>query len=304
MAAIPAKGTVQNSMKLVTNEASKSGGEFKATLEWQLAVMISSNEADMLADNVAGVFQAYLPIEGTVYPGRPFVTCRSVSCKHEKDGFYRYKATYSDKYTTNEKQTDENPLLDVPIVRPTASMSSIAIHRDRDNNAILNAAGDPIVESKDVNILGFAIEANVAAVPPWVLGYRDTVNDSPIVVGGLPIDTDMARIIFPSDWISEPKSRNEISYYVFKYQLALDERDRHFGYPLNAGFREIALVDEDGVLTEKRVAILEDDGSEPSQPVPLDEEGRKLVDPTPETATFRQVGKYPQRDFSVLPGVA
>lgn len=292
-------------LKKATGERSK--GVFTANVEWEAKVAISSNVFDMLPTAVFEAFGDYFPREGYSYPGLPSCTCRKINCETtDKSGIYSIKAAYSDENAgeKGEKPTDDNPLLDRPIIKPVAGMTSKAMTRDRDNKAILNSAGDPIIQSMEDNTIGFQIQANIASVPLWILDLRNTCNAGGIIVAGLPIPPEMARFVLPSGWLSELKNRNGISYYEFSFELLIDERDRHWGYPMDAGFRAIkAVEDKDGIPRDKLTAILEDDGSEPSDPVPLDGEGRRLEDPTPETTVFRIVKKYATADYSVLPGV-
>lgn len=288
------------SLKLITSRSQKTGGVFTATLEWLLTVEVSDDVADMLSDAVAAQFASQLPIEGSPYPGYPFASCRTVGCDRIKGGQYRFRADYSDAGSTDRAQTNENPLLDLPKISATAGMISMARHRDMNGYAILNSAGDPIIDTVESNFIGFAISANVESVPSRVLQLRDTRNDGPIVVGGLPIAHAAARIILPANWISEQQARNDIAYRVFSFELHLDENDFHNGYPLDAGYRQLIENDE---LETIRVAIVNEDGSEPGQPVPLDGSGKVLIDPTPESSVHRETERYPLADYSWLPGV-
>ena len=275
--------------------AGAADGKFTATLVWTLQVEVSPNAVDMLPDSVAGAFGNYLPIEGTMYhPGRPFVTCRSVECARVKGGVYTYTAKYSDE-NSHTAPNNENPLLEPPLIRPMAGLKERAIYRDRDDKAILNAANDPIIQTMEDNIVGFRISANVSYVPVIVLSLRNTCNASPISVAGLGIGSNMARFILPSDWLSEPKIKNEIPYFTFSYELAIDERDRHYGVPLDAGFREL--------VNGEQKRIVGKDGSEPDDPVPLNADGTKIDTPTPDNVRYLDVKKYGEADYSILPGV-
>ena len=263
----------------------------------------------MLPTAVVAAFAADLPFEGNRYPGVPLATCRGVSCKgdREKRGVYYYTAKYSDENADPEDEepgTDDNPLNDRPIIKPNAGMQQRAIHRDRNDQLIQNTAGDPILQSMDDNIVGLRISVNVASLPLWILSYRNTSNDAPIVVGGLAIDTNMARFILPDDYISERKNRNDIGYHVFTFALDLDERDRHNGTPLNAGFRQ-RVLDPSKPSGFRSETIVNEDGSEPTEPVALDEFGARFPEGEvdPDSAIYLSVGRYPEADYSVLPGV-
>lgn len=328
---------------LILCDVSSSGGTFTATCKWRLKVQISNDPLDMLSDRVASAFAGELPVEGTTYPDRPLATCRSVDCKRDgANGVFVFTAKFSDENADSESEeagTDENPLLDRPIIKPTAGIQPLAIHRDRDDNAILNKAGDPIIQQRDDNTIGFSVQANVANIPWWILYYRNGTNDAPFVIDGLEVAKNMARFVLPSDWKSEYKNRNDIQFVVFKYELLIDERDLHYGVPLNAGFREKVpryILDSNGEATTEqarrpvmtvdgngdpiqetdengdpvwgdllwdRKTITENDGSEVQEAQPLDNVGFKLDDPTPETSTFLEVKKYYERNFLILPGL-
>jgi hypothetical protein len=279
-------------------------GIFNADVEWTINIPIPDTITDALADRVAFLFRDYLPLVGTLYPGVPFCTCRNIGCELEEPGVYKFSAQFSDKNSREKAATDEDPIKDLPIIKPTAGSKEIAITKDRDGNAVLNKAGDPIIQTRDQQFVGLSVRVNVADIPAAVLDLVDTCNDAPIKIGGWHINTNQARFILPSDFMSEPKSRNEISYYEFAYEIAIDTRDMHYGTPMNAGFRKRVPVDpEADPIVYRKETILAEDGSEPSEPVPLDDDGDEIVDPQPDDAIFLKVKKYPEADYTWLPGV-
>lgn len=335
---------------LVEATGGRTNGVFTADLTWSLTVTKSNDWTQMLPDRVVLLFADQLPFEGSRYPGLPLCTCRGVSTSRVSDGLYTFTAKFSDENSDQESETpgtDENPLLDRPIILPNAGIKTIAIHQDRDRQAILNAAGDPVIEEADHNTIGFSVSANVKSIPWYILEFADSTNHAPIVVRGLEIPRNAARFILPSDWHSEDKSRNDIQYVVFKFELLIDQRYLHYGRPLNAGYRERVpryLLDEEGEPTEEQarrvvylmdedgtpsldvngeriqardddgnllfgdllfdvVEITEEDGSQPSKEQPLDFDGKRIDNPTPETSTFLTVKKYHEIDYSILPGI-
>ena len=282
--------------------AKKTDGVFSVTVVWTLHVPIVNNYIDMLPDVVAARYIAagILPIEGYTYPAYPFASVRSVECKQVEGGIYRYTAEYSDKNSSEQqKGTDENPLLDRPIVKPTAGMITRALTRDIFGKPILNRAGDPIVQTVEDNTIGLSITANVPYVHPAFLALRNTCNIAAISVSGIGMSANAARFVLPSNWVSEPKARNDIPYLEFTYELLIDEYDLHYGRPLNAGFRT-----KTGLVPERLKTITNGDGSEISEPAMLDEEGFWIPDATPDDAYFLTVKKYPPADYSILPGVS
>ncbi len=281
--------------------AKKTDGVFNVTVVWTLHVAIANNYIDMLPDVVAARYIAagILPIEGYQYPAYPFATVRSIECKQVEGGIFRYTAEYSDKNSSEREQgTNENPLLDRPIVKPTAGMITRALTRDIDGKAILNKAGDPIIQTVEDNTIGLSITANLPYIYPQYLALRNTCNIAAINVSGIGISAKAARFVLPSNWVSEPKARNDIPYLEFTYELLIDEYDLHYGRPLNAGFRT-----KTGLVPERLRTITNGDGSEISEPAMLDEEGFWIEEPTPDDAYFLTVKKYPPADYSILPGV-
>lgn len=291
---------------------SRNKGVFTAQMDWTLQVTISNTAADMAPSVIAGLF-AGLPVEGTPYSSYnaswPLVTCRGVTCEKDEGGIYFYKTEWSDENTKdNEAATDTNPLNDLPIVKPIGGTRERAITRDRNDEVILNAAGDPIAQTIEDNTIGISVTANVAVdsgIEAIVLGLRNRVNDGLIQVGNWQIGKNMARVMFGSGFLSEVKRRNDTEYFEFNYELIIDERDLHRGTPLNAGFRQKIEVDPIGFPGVYQIkTILADDGSEPSEPVPLNTDGTKMDNPQPDTVIYLDVEKYEEGDFTDLPGVS
>jgi|GEM_PF-4758196 len=284
---------------------SRKNGVFTAKMTWTLATTVSATAADMAPSVIAGLFPG-LPVEGTGYGSFnalwPLASCRGVNCTKGEGGIYTYECDFSDENSKDEeKAVDEDPTNDLPIIKPAAGTRERAMPKDRDGNAVLNKAGDPIAQTIEDNTISLSVEVNVALtdnIELLVLTMRNTVNDAPIQCGRWVMGTNMARVIFSSDFLSEIKRRNDIEYQVLKYELQIDEIDLHFGTPLNAGFRKRA-----GLASPDKETILNADGSEPSEPVPLDANGLVLDDPEPNTVIYLEVGKYREEDYTLLPGI-
>ena len=290
-------------------------GVFSATMEWTLTCTISANVADMAPSQIAGLF-AWLPVEGTAYgdynPLWPYTSCRSVACDQIEGGIYKYVTEWSDENAKqnedgdDSKATDENPLNDLPVIKPVGGMRERAITKDRNDEAILNKAGDPVIQSVEDNTINIAVTCNVAVdsgVESLVVALRNRVNIAPIRVGRWYIDTNMARVIFESGFLSEVKRRNDTEYLEFSFLLSIDERDLHKGTPLNAGFRQRVAIPATSPVEYTQETILSLDGSEPGEPVPLTGTGAVLEDPQPDTVIFLEIEKYQEGDFTQLPGV-
>ena len=290
-------------------------GVFSATMEWTLTCTISANVADMAPSQIAGLF-AWLPVEGTAYgdynPLWPYTSCRSVACDQIEGGIYKYVTEWSDENAKqnedgdDSKATDENPINDLPIIKPVGGMRERAITKDRNDEAILNKAGDPVIQSVEDNTINIAVTCNVAVdsgVESLVVALRNRVNIAPIRVGRWYIGTNMARVIFESGFLSEVKRRNDTEYLEFSFLLSIDERDLHKGTPLNAGFRQRVAIPATSPVEYAQETILSKDGSEPGEPVPLTSLGAVLEDPQPDTVLYLEIEKYQEGDFTQLPGV-
>lgn len=289
-------------------------GVFTVDMEWKLIVSLSTEIREMAPSYVATLF-SWLPVEGTSYAPfnslAPYCSCRSVKCTLAEPGVYVYKTTWSDENSKTDsddrqaKATDENPLNDLPIIKPVGGMRERAITKDRNDEGILNKAGDPVIQTIEDNTINIAVTCNVAVdsgVETLVIALRNRLNAAPIRVGRWYIDTNMARVIFESNFLSEVKRRNEYEYLEFSFLLSVDERDLHKGVPLNAGFRKLVVTSLDP-FEEQLETILANDGSEPSQEVPLTDEGDVLENPKPDTVTYLEIEKYKEGDFTQLPGV-
>jgi hypothetical protein len=299
---------------LINATDSVSEGVQTVTFTWKFQTTVSATLTDNLPHVVKTLSGLNLATEGTAAPGLPLCTCRSTKLdRGDKNGIYVFTATYSDKAVDNSADTPAaavqlNPLNDPPVIVPTAGMKQRAVYLDRDGNGLLNSAKDPVIESMDDNTISFQIKANVPVnMPVTVLDFLNTCNDAAIVVGGLTVTANAARFVLQSNFLSEPKTRNGHSYREFTFEIWIDERDKHYAVPLDAGFRErVELLDTGDVSFdppqfEQRKIVL-DDGSEPSEPIPLSE-GLRITDPTPETVEYLEFKLYPEADYTTLPGI-
>ena len=298
---------------LIDCDANLSEGVFTASVSWKLQVKTggAATVVDMLPDRAAYLFASKLPKIGSHYPYLPLCTCRAQSCKHgEANGLFIFTAEYSDENSSStEPSTNTNPLNDLPKVLPIAGSETLPITRDKNDHGILNSAGDPIIDSVTYNTLGFKIESNEPDIPSYIANVVNHTNNAPILVKGLIIPQGVARCWVPSDWWSTTQRRNGHEFYKFKFELHLDYRNGHNGYPLDAGFRETYLFsDGAGGFATARRTILGEDGSEISTPAPLDPDsappGAKLEDPEPDNVRYIEVERLDQATFSVLPGVS
>jgi hypothetical protein len=243
-----------------------------------------------------------LPSVGSVHAEDGLAYCESLAVKQVK-GKYAWEATAN--YTTansvdGETGLNEDPEQDRHVITWNGSTQNISIYQDRDDNGILNSAGDPLLDVMDTNLLGVTISSNVTGVPSWLLGYRNSINNAAINVGGLAIATGVARIVFPGGFISPAKTRGDYTYYTFSYELIFDEQESHEGKLLDQGYNERFT---DINTTNGLRPMTTEEGTVVTEPAMLDGSGARLTNPTAATASYITVNKYFQKDFSVLPGV-
>jgi len=296
-------------IRLKNTTASKKKGIFTAKVEWEVQVEIPATTTAGLADQIMGAV-AGLPREGTAYPGYALATCRGIEAGLIDPGIYSFSAEYSDENSIEDNAgTDENPLNDRPKVDRNGSIENRSTHRNRNNKAILNTAGDPIPQTYDDNRLSFSVSANIAVdseLPDLLLtSYRNSCNVAEIIVDGITIPAEAARIILSSGWLSSIEKRNDTYYRVLKFELLIDERDLHYATPLNAGFRELRAIPGTSPVQYEQVEIVGDDGTDLTDPRLLDADGAALPTPVdPDNSIFLSEPIYRTRDYTVLPGVA
>ena len=244
---------------------------------------------------------ANLPFIGQSHPEDELAYCNGLTVSQVIGKAWEVTVSWTTANSIDgQPGQNEDPIEDRPVITWNGSQQNISIYKDRDDKGIQNSAGDPLLDTMDVNHMGLTVSSNVESVPAYILGYRNSINDSAIVVGGLNIAAGVARLVFPSGFISAVKVRNGYEYYTFSYELIFDEQESHQGQLLDMGLNE-RYTDEN--VTNGTKPILLDDQQPPEAMVLLDGSGERLKNPTPETSNYITVNKYFQKDFTVLPGV-
>jgi len=231
---------------------------------------------------------ALLPVRNTPYPGDPQALCKSVDAQCKTDLSWTYTAEYS----TEKEEEEEKPEDDSPVITWSSEIYQEAVFRDKDNEAIVNSAGDYFVDpapTRDASHLIAQIKQNVASVPAWVLSYQNAVNESAITIDGLAVTAGLAKVQRIN--IGEEKKRGLYTYRELTLEIHL-HKDGWKLEPLDAGFRK--LVDGKPVKVEGA-----------TQPVLLDLAGDVLESPEdPSQAKYHEFKIYPELDFTALPGVS
>ena len=174
--------------------------------------------------------------------------------------------------------------------------------KDRNGKAVVNSAGDPPdppVTAAD-SILIAKINLKVAAVPAYLRAYRKSINSAAFTIDGLTVSAKRGRVRRIS--MGEQLYRGSYPFREVNIELAiLDETEDDWEIRwLDAGFRKKV---SDGAGGFKREKIVSSDGTEPTQPAPLDGSGSPLVDPTLDNAVFNVTPWYRLKVFAAnIPG--
>lgn len=181
-----------------------------------------------------------------------------------------------------------NPLDEQPRVAWGWAQFQEAVTKDRDNNAVLNTAGDPFdpAISRDQSRPVLSLARNEATFDQGLAdSLRDTVNDATwwgAGAGKVKIASITGNRVYNADaggW-----------YWEVQYEFAFNRLGWN-ARPLNAGFRQLNAA---GDAQEQ----IYRDGNPVSSPVPLDVDGRALSPGG--TPLFLDFPIYPESDFSLL----
>lgn len=241
--------------------------------------------------------------------------CRKLAIKQDKKSPLHYVITAdhsSEPISQQEKNQQASPN---PLDRPSAykwktNKYNKATHKDKNGKAIVNSAGeffDPPPES-DLFRWTVTVTTNVAGIPNFMLEFAEggPTNSSPFTIQGVSVGEQVARIsdMDISDLQSATLDDGEggtfvQEYFVFSYSMEF-HRETWALKLLDQGMRQIDPDDE-----TKRIAIKDDavPPKEVKKPWPLDGEGARLDDPSPENAVELSFDITEAADFSVLPGL-
>ncbi len=236
---------------------------------------------------------ASLPLIGSVHQDDSQAYCNFLGVKRHA-GKLAYHATA--RWETGRTLHQTDPAQDEVLVSFDGEIYQELARVDRNGDAIANSATDPFLDPAatiDATHLIARVQANVTAIPAWSLGYRDSVNDAEITVEGLVIPAGLAK--FQRLVVGHRQYRNGQRYYPVNFELHVHREGWNL-QPLDQGFRQL---NSDG----KPVMIRGDDGDYPTHPVRLDGNGAVQDDPVTTAPVFLDFEAYPERDFSLLPGV-
>lgn len=199
---------------------------------------------------------------------------------------------YTTEPVEDEERQDANPLDRETKVTWASQVYQGYTVEDKDGNAMLNKAGDPL-EPLPVDLVRWNItfQKNFTSVPLWVTDYVNCINDSATTINGVNFPKQTLKLQGLD--ISDKQVQNDVEYYSVKAQIVY-QRETFVVRRLNEGFAYL-----DGGST--RTPFTESDGSRSAEMRCLDEDGDQLANPTAETAVFLEFEIYEEKDFNALP---
>lgn len=253
-------------------------------------------EGQLLADGIAGALipEPYI----SVHPSDATYLCKRLRGRQEKNSPLHWiiDAEYDTKPWADDEE--ETPVLDrrAKFVWSTIKYQK-AVEKDRSGEAILNSAGDyfdppPL---KDMSRWTVTVTKNMAAVPLSILSYPDRINSAQFVIDGVTVEMNAAKIM--SINISDLQKEGDTEYRVLTYTLEFDE-NLWVGSYLNQGFYQVAAGPVLPGQTAAKARIKDSDGKDVVTPWLLDENGKKITDPLPSTATFEDYDLYEELNFN------
>ncbi len=231
---------------------------------------------------------ANLPRIGSRHPSNSNARCIKLSVRHAKGLWFKVVAEYSTAF-----QIEENPLLQPAEIEWDGENWEETLYQDTSGDAILNSAGDPFTDVfRERTRRVVKIVKNIGSVPLWIITAEDAVNSSAFVVDGFSVGTGLARLAAPR--LGPWQTRNNVRFRQMTMIMKLS-KDGWTSKPLDAGYRY-----RNG-SSQLVKATNPGDGTDVSQPVPLNGSGGLLTNPTPATAVFGSYTVYPSYNFNLLP---
>ena len=230
------------------------------------------------------------------HPTNGFFTARKLDIKQESASPLAWRVTvmYSTEPIGEDEDKPENPLDEPPKISGDSEMSQKFTTKDKDGKPVLNSAGDPLEPHEVDDPRGvIIIEKNFPSIPGFVSTYINKVNNASFSIPGISEPFGPRTVKFQRFRFGAQEVRNEVSFVAVTVELSIDPNtwdvDR-----LDEGFHW------KNNTTGARSKITLDDGSEPTEAVPLDGGGAVLFNPTPDTARYLTKKYYQEADFNVL----
>lgn len=225
---------------------------------------------------------------GDPYPGDPGAWCQRASKRNESFSPKIWQVTFG---YSSEKELQPNPLNDPAEITWSDEQFQRPLVKDRNGKKVVNKAGDwfdPPYMIDDSRLVATVVK-NVAAVPAFILTYRNVINSDPFNLDGIPVAAGCAKI--KAIQVSKWQERNNIRYRTLTMPISLNA-DGWKVELLNLGLYQL-------VGGARKPCVVE--GKCVSNPVPLDINGVQIANPTIDNVVTLEFDAYGQAPFSVLP---
>lgn len=218
----------------------------------------------------------------------------------------------SEKYDTEkEEEKEDNPINRKSRITVRTGKLRVTTHRDMYGTSKINPAGDlydpPLESSVSYRIV--TVRKNVVVFPDWIFDFDDTVNSVPFTIKGRLIDTGCAWLADIE--LGEENTDGPVPYCEARIEMHVRRRRKPTSAEVSAGttppspwqteqLNEGLFQKVGGV--RKRIQVLDDSGATVNAPcpVPLDENGVKITNPTPDTVTYTVFRDHLEFDFNEI----
>lgn len=267
------------------DEAGDEKSKAELTRCWRVRTDSNYDGADTVLNAFPGV--------GAQHLSNPYLFIRRRRAVNESNSKRLWIVTLNFSNDTGQ-QKSENPLMDPAKISWSTETSQEPAFVDKDENAILNSAGDYYEDGVNVEVSFWVakIRKNLGYVPSWINSYRNAINSDPVTIDGVPVNARSAKV--KSIGIGEWEQRNKIWYRVF--DLSIKIQDTWVKYILDQGLRR-----KDPSDSTKRIRCIGEDGKDATRPVLLDGSGGQLANPSPSTAVANEHHIFPELPFAFLP---
>ena len=206
------------------------------------------------------------------------------SQREEKPELFTVDVEYSTAAAGSEEEEEPDPLNEDAEVSWNTAAVNVVAEKDRNDNAILNKAGDafdPPIEVERPHAVLTVTRNQASFNGSTALAYVQKVN-SAVFAGGA-VGTVMCRSISATDEI-----KNNIQYWRVTYE---------FEYAPEGWQPEIL---EQGLRDANGDPLKGDDGDDVTTPVPIDSSGDRITTGLPSAAIFTTFNVYEETNFNSL----
>lgn len=222
--------------------------------------------------------------------------------------------------STEVEPPDRHPLAEPARVTWASEQAEAYTTRDNRGRPVLNTAKDLQLVAIESSRWVVSVSKNLAQVPQALLSFNNAINNGLVVVDGVPFArrTLMCKQVGIGDWQEAEVNDRTIRFRAVSFQLHFRPETWRVKHP-NVGFHEFVdkfaplrdrttgkLVRESGVVRygtvrQKYKITVGDPPEPPSEPQPLDRQGRWIKEPTNDNVIHLDVDVYRELNFNLLP---